>query len=270
MPTQVRAADPLSWTSARAIGQDSLAMRAWKKLKSDELIIPQMGAIILRKHLDDVPLWRGDHVAIRQLGEDFARYLYLPRLRNTGVLIDAIRDGLASTSWDRETFAYAESYDEGAKRFAGLRTGQHVNVSDDGMLGILVKPEVAQAQIAAETKPAAASGGAAPASAGSTPTTAGAGGGAPKAGTTMNGPAKPAAPKRFYGTVKIDAARMNRDAGQISQEVVQHLVAILMADVEVTLEIQVTAPDGFPQTVVRTVGENCRTLKFTQQEFTGD
>lgn len=79
---------------------------------------------------------------------------------------------------------------------------------------------------------------------------------------------QPPAPKHFYGTVKIDAARMNRDSGQVSQEVVQHLVALLMANVEVTIEIQATVPDGFPPNVVRTISENCRTLKFTQQEFT--
>ena len=41
-----------------------------------------LGSTMLRKHLDDVPLWRGDHVAVKQLVEDFARYLYLPRLRD--------------------------------------------------------------------------------------------------------------------------------------------------------------------------------------------
>jgi hypothetical protein len=42
---------------------------------------------MLRNYLDDVPLWRGEHVAVRQLVEDFARYLYLPQLvgpRGTG------------------------------------------------------------------------------------------------------------------------------------------------------------------------------------------
>lgn len=69
---------------------------------------------------------------------------------------------------------------------------------------------------------------------------------------------------------KIDAARMNRDAGQISQEVVQHLVAILSANVEITIEVQATAPGGFPPNVVRTISENCRTLKFTQHDFTAE
>jgi hypothetical protein len=63
---------------------------------------------------------------------------------------------------------------------------------------------------------------------------------------------------------------MNRDAGQISQEVVQHLVGLLMADVEITIEIQATVPDGFPDNVVRIVGENCRTLRFTQQDFAAE
>jgi len=39
--------------------------------------------------LDRVPLWRGDHVAIKQLVEDFGRYLYLPRLAEPSVLIEA-------------------------------------------------------------------------------------------------------------------------------------------------------------------------------------
>jgi hypothetical protein len=35
-----------------------------------------------------------DHVEIRQLVADFARYLYLPRLTNPAVLVGAVRDGL--------------------------------------------------------------------------------------------------------------------------------------------------------------------------------
>jgi hypothetical protein len=40
--------------------------------------------------MDRVPLWRGNHVPIRQLVEDFGRYLYLPRLQSTNVLVNAI------------------------------------------------------------------------------------------------------------------------------------------------------------------------------------
>jgi len=73
--------------------------------------VTALGSTILRKHLDEVPLWRGDHVAIRQLVEDFGRYLYLPRLAGPEVLVQAIRDGMALLTWSTETFAFADSFD---------------------------------------------------------------------------------------------------------------------------------------------------------------
>jgi len=273
-PHQATPQESVSWEASRMTGNDALAVRASKKLKNDAALLIKFAATNLRIELDKVPLWRGDHVAIKLLAEDFARHLYLPRLRDTTVLVDAIRDGLTFMSWDKETFAFAESYDEKSKRFAGLRCGQHVNVPDDGLFGILVKPEAANAQVAADTKPAITSTTqpSAPLTGATTSTATSPGatemGGAGTAPVPQ--PAAPAVPKHFFGTVKIDAARINRDAGQISQEVVQHLVAILMANVDVTLEIQATAPDGFPPNVVRTISENCRTLKFTQHDFTND
>ena len=73
---------------------------------------------------------------------------------------------------------------------------------------------------------------------------------------------------RIYGTVKIDATRMNRDVPTISKEVVQHLTDLLTANVDITLEIQAQVPEGIPENIVRTITENCRTLKFKDTEFT--
>jgi hypothetical protein len=89
-------------------------VRASKKLRNDELMITILGSTILCKHLDAIPLWRGDQVPVRQLVDDFARYLYLPRLVGPEVLTRAICDGLALLTWQSDTFAYAESYDEAA------------------------------------------------------------------------------------------------------------------------------------------------------------
>ena len=83
----------------RLSGQDALAVRASKKLRSDELLVTGFAATRLRMELDRVPLWRGDHVAIKQLVEDFARYLYLPRPPRPAVLLEAIRDGCACLTW---------------------------------------------------------------------------------------------------------------------------------------------------------------------------
>ena len=80
VPEQPTPQAPVVWQAIRLTGNDALALRASKKLRSDELLVASLGSTILRKHLDDVPLWRGRDVAVRQLVDDFARYLYLPRL----------------------------------------------------------------------------------------------------------------------------------------------------------------------------------------------
>jgi len=49
--------------------------------------------------------------------------------------------------------------------------------------------------------------------------------------------------------------------------VVQHLASLVDAKVRVLLEIEAEIPSGAPENVVRTVTENCRTLKFESQGF---
>ena len=77
----------------------------------------------------------------------------------------------------------------------------------------------------------------------------------------------PAKPKRFHGTVSLDPARVGRDASKIADEVIAHLNGLVGSTVRVTLEIEADVPGGVPDTVVRTVTENSRTLKFSSQGF---
>jgi acetylornithine deacetylase/succinyl-diaminopimelate desuccinylase-like protein len=72
---------------------------------------------------------------------------------------------------------------------------------------------------------------------------------------------------RFHGSAKLDPMRLGRDAAKIAEEIVQHLSSIVGADVEVTLEIQAHIPDGASPELVRTITENCRTLKFDDHGF---
>ena len=60
---------------------------------------------------------------------------------------------------------------------------------------------------------------------------------------------------------------MGRDAGRIADEVIAHLAGLVGAKVTVTLEVDAEVPTGAPEQVVRTVTENCRTLKFSSQGF---
>ena len=92
---------------------------------------------------------------IRQLVDDFARYLYLPRLREPAVLLRAVDAGVGLLTWENESFAYADSYDEDANRYRGLLGGQVVSLTDVDAAGVLVKTDVARRQLDAEQTTAA-------------------------------------------------------------------------------------------------------------------
>lgn len=263
VPVQTTPQSPVEWQPMRLSGQDALAVRATRKLKNDELLLTGFAATRLRMELDRVPLWRGDHVAIRQLLEDFARYLYLPRLKNSGVLLNAISEGIALLTWEQDAFALADSYDEDATRYRGLCGGQRVSAMDVDTPRLLVKPDIARRQLDAEAVPPASQpvpaetggGGASPGAAG------------PAAGPTESSEPADSQPKRFHGTVTLDTTRVGRDASRIADEVIAHLSGLVGAKVKVTLEVEAEIPSGAPDNVVRTVTENGRTLKFTSQGF---
>jgi len=103
VPGQETPQSAVEWTAFRLTGQDALAVRAGKKLRNDELLITSFAATRLRMEMDKIPLWRGNHVEIRQLVEDFGRYLYLPRLREPAVLLEAIRSGLSLITWEQDS-----------------------------------------------------------------------------------------------------------------------------------------------------------------------
>ena len=260
VPGQGSSQAPVEWQAIRLSGQDALAARASKKLRNDELLVTSFAPTRLRMELDGVPLWRGDHVPIKQLIEDFARYLYLPRLREPAVLVQAARDGLVLLTWSQESFAFADAYDDTQDRYRGLRCGQRVPLADDDPIGLLVRPERALKQQEADAAATAAKG------AGATVIDkAGTSAGPPPGSLTT--PLDTRKPRRFHGTVVLEPTRVGRDAGRIADEVVSHLAGLVDAEVNVTLEIDADVPGGVPDHVVRTVTENARTLKFKNQDF---
>ncbi len=180
---------------------------------------------------------------------------------------------MALLFWQSDTFAYAESFDEGAGRYLGLRGGQMVSVSADSS-GLLVKPDVAKRQMDAEMAATSPSGapeggtgtGAAGGAAGGVPGGTQPGSGGTTAGT-IPGPAPAPRPHRFHGTVRLDPTRVGRDASRIADEVIAHLAGQVGAEVTVTLEIEATLADGATDQIVRTVTENSSTLKFDSHGF---
>jgi predicted AAA+ superfamily ATPase len=264
VPVQTSPQAVIEWSAHKLTGTDALAVRVSKKLRNDELLLTAFAGTRLRMELDRVPLWRGNHVAVKQLAEDFGRYLYLPRLKDSTVLVGAVHDGTGLLTWQQDSFAYADSFDETADRYRGLRAGQRIALADADTAGLLVKGDIARAQIDAVSAQSAAS-------AGPEGRTTG-GGQSPQTLPGRSGAEatpKPVAvqPKRFHGTVTLDAARVGRDAGRVAEEVIAHLAGLVGANVNVTLEIEAEIPSGAPDNVVRTVTENSRTLKFTSQGF---
>ncbi len=241
-PVQAKPADPVTWEAARLTGQGALAERAARRLKSDDLLAASFAGTRLRMELDKVPLWRGDHVSVRQVVEDFASYLYLPRLQDPAVLLRAVADGVGLLTWTDDSFGYADRFDETAGRYPGLRGGgQAITLTDVDAGGVLVRPEVARRQLDAEPP-------------------------GPGPGPPPPPPPDPR-PTRFHGSVSLDATRAGRDASRIADEVITHLAGLVGANVRVTLEIKAEIPDGAPDRVVRTVTENSRTLKFDSHGF---
>lgn len=225
-------------------GEKSLAERVSERLTSDGLLTKKLGATTLRHELDRVPLWRGHHVEISQLAEDFARYPYLTRVTAPTVVRAAAAAGPASTSWMTDTFAYAEGWDETAGRYLGLTAGAHLDPSDGALL---VKSDIAAAQIAAESATTAQTGGGIVEPAGDV------------SGTTdspQSGDAPGPVLHRYLASARLDPLTPGKTFAKIQDEILRHL-----GDAKVSLRLEIeTEPTELTDAQRRTLTENTRAL----------
>jgi hypothetical protein len=259
VPSQLAAEPTVKWDETRVSGPDPLAVRVGKKLRSEEGLITEYSGVRLRIDLDRVPLWRGNHVSLRELWNDYTQYLYLPRLRDSQVFLEAVRQGVALLTWNPETFAYASAYDEDSERYSGLVGGELAAVVLDSE-SLLVKPERAAPQLdEASAQPAGESAGGQDSLASGTDS---------ETGDIEGHPVPPSSrlPGRFYGRVTLDPVRMLRDIGDIADSIVAQL-GRADASVAVTVEIEAVTDKGFTDEVRRTINENAQTLKFQSHEF---
>ena len=171
-----------------------------------------------------------------------------PRLREPSVLLEAIRNGLSLMTWEQDSFAYADSYDEAAGRYRGLHHGPRAILVDSDP-GLIVRPDVARNQMdsKAVTAERTAEG------TGTTDVQKPRESGEERVSSTEESHAPTARPKaeRYHGSVKLDPTRFGRDAGQIADEVIAHLAGLMGSDVRLTLEIEANIPDGTPEPEVR-------------------
>ena len=233
-PTEAGPGSPVEWPETRLSGDEpSLAVRMSKAMVREEKLISTLGPLRLRMAMDEGKLWRdADRLGTKQLLQDLASYLYLPRLKNRKVLAEGIVRGAAELTCPN--FAYADGFDEAKGEYLGLRVGQAGAAVEIGSLSVVVRPEAAFAQRTRETP-----GGADPAEV-EQPDAAD----APDSADPEAEPESPEVHRRFYGSVELNAARAARDFGKVAEEVLDHLITLPKAKVTVTVEIQAEVPGG--------------------------
>jgi predicted AAA+ superfamily ATPase len=269
-----------SWDEFRLTGGDPrLADRVSKKCKEEEALYVEIGASRIRRNIDNF-LWPNrDSISVQELVTWCHKYPYLPRLSSDAVILNGLTNPQASLQGEA-TFHLADGFDEASGRYLGLKPqGQFQSAATMRML--IVKDEVAQAQIEAEqrakpvdpppgtgtasgsgTGPGLGTGTATGTDTGSTNTNTAEGTGRP--GTGVNPPPPQAPPQRttFTGSLKLDPVRAGLQMGQFLEEVMSHLQALPGAKVNLSVEVHVKAPNGIDDQTARIVLENAAALKL--------
>ena len=239
------------------------------KLREEEWLISEWSPIHLRNMLKQWYL-KGDtaDVAALKVWQDSCHYLYLPRLVNDKVFINAITAALASEDF----FAFASGKD--GDRYLGFVFGQSGIVMLDSS-SLLIDREAAE-DYRERIEPPEPDVGAGPAEGGSfqpdaspdgTPSTP-----SPVAGDAQSDESgsKAVIKNKFYGTIDLDPVRAKMDFSTLVDEVLQQFTAKLGVDVEISVEIQAKSRDGFDDSLQRTIKENCNVLRFSSSEFEGE
>jgi hypothetical protein len=258
VPTQADPAAPFTIAATKAEGQTiSLAERASKKLGTEGQLTSQLGPATIRFALDNkVPAaWETGHIKVGELWQLFARYPYMTRLRDRTVLDNGLTQQQSFT-WQHDGFALADVYDETTSRYRGLVLpfdNQNIAVTNNTLI---VKPQVAQEQREREE-----------AEAGEKVTEGG-----PEEEGKENGVKRvdtpPATAKtRFFGSKTLNPDRYGLDFKRLADEVLAHLATTPGIQLEIRVEIEALAPDGFEDTKLRTINENANTMKFDSTEF---
>lgn len=238
--------------------------KAAERLTSDDNLIRVWGPVLLKMELDKW-LWKDrDSIEIKQLWSYLTAYCYLPRLRDVNVLLDTIKNGVMA----EDGFAIAETFD--GTRYTNIKLRQEI-LGEVPLYGLIVKKEVAEAQIAEDERKRQSEVQHEPVS--SHDDTMGTESGeyvnedhetSDESSTPMRAPKKN---RHFSMDVPLDSVRINKEISTYVSEVLSHLMNLPGAQVDIRLDVDIHVPDGTPGNVVTTVSENCRTLKIDSFRF---
>jgi predicted AAA+ superfamily ATPase len=214
----------------------------------NELVIATWSPIHLRSKLKEL-YWKAERPAVKatDFWEDTRRYLYLPRLKDRGVLAQAIVKGAGTRDF------FGTAYGQSNEKFEGFKFGD-ANVQFDDTL-LLIDPVVAAAYEIAHPpvipRPPE-------------PTPEPVGPGPPRPGP---GPIPTAKAKTFYGSADITPATAKVRLVTIAEEIIAVLSSDPNATVKVTVEIAADFPDGASDQIKRAVSENASHLAFKSKTW---
>lgn len=249
VPVQENPTGAVTFAVSKIDSQGTVAEQVSRRAKNEGAVQSQFPAVMLRQQLNTVLArrWEDGYVSAATLWEDFAKYVYLPRLRDQDVFMAAVAAGPAGTAWEQDGFGLAVGRDDDG-RLLGLVGGGLVDTAS--ATSLLVRPDVASTQLQQE-RTAAAERTAEPSE-----TVAQGGGQAPGVEPDRD------VVRRFNGFKTLSEERPARDFGQILEEVVAALQRAGGTTVEINVEVTAMNPDGFDDGAIRTVTENASTLKF--------
>jgi hypothetical protein len=226
----------------------------------NEWVIPTWSPIHLRTKLKEL-YWKSDRTAVKaaDFWEDTLRYLYLPRLKDRGVISQAIAKGAGARDF------YGTAYGEHEGKFDGFMLGD-ANVQFDDTL-LLIEPEVAKAYEAAN-QPSPSPDPTPPSLVAPSPTPPGLNPpGSTPPGPTPPGPTPPAKAKSFHGAADVTAAAAKMRLVQIADEIISVLTADPNANIKVRVEIDANFANGVQDQTKRAVSENAKSLGFSITEW---
>ena len=226
----------------------------------NEWVIATWSPIHLRTKLKEL-YWKADKPAVKaaDFWEDTLRYLYLPRLKDRGVLTQAIVKGAGTRDF------FGTAYGEHDGKFDGFKFGDSNVQFDDTLL--LIEPEMAKAyEVANQPVPApgpTASGPVPPAPTTPMPIPPG----PTPSGAAAPGPTPPPKAKSFHGSTEVAPATAKVRLVQIADEIVSILAKDPNAEVKVRIEIEANFANGAQDQTKRSVSENAKTLGFKNAEW---
>ena len=214
----------------------------------NEWVIATWSPIHLRTKLKEL-YWKADKPAVKaaEFWEDTLRYLYLPRLKDRGVIAQAIVKGAGTRDF------FGTAYGEHEGKFEGFKLGDS-NIQFDETL-LLIEPGLAAAYEAAN-QPAPRQVPPVPVPTEPIPS------GPTPPGPTSSGPTPPSKAKSFHVSVAVAPSAAKMRLVQIAEEIIAVLAADPNAEVKIRVEIQANFPTGVPDATRRAVSENAKTLGF--------